>query len=157
FEIANYHTAANGDFIIVGQNFNTSKEGKKFNDVLAFHFDAKGVLKSQYGIDTKENNQYSKAAGTPQFFIEKGNDMFWFLQEIKGFTATRNKVLSYPRGGKIDLANGTVSDFTIFGGKDDYYLDPKFPYLQTTKDNTLIFFGSNKSGKEIWFMRVLLK
>jgi len=156
FEIANYHIAGNGDFIVVGQNFKPNSKGPNFSDVLAFHFDSKGILKSQYGIDTKESNVYAKASGTPQFFIEKGDNLYWFLQEINGVYASKGKVLSYPRVGKIGLAAGTVTDFKDYGGGGDYYLDPKFPYLKTTDVNKIVFFGSDKKGKEIWFLRLKL-
>jgi hypothetical protein len=156
FEIANYHIATNGDFLVAGQNFELSKIGNKYNDVLTFHFDAQGKLKAQYGIDTKESNQFSKANGTPQFYIENGNNMYWFLQEIKGVYASKGKVLSYPRVGKIDMAGGIIGNLSDYGGDGDYYLDPKFPYLQTNETNKVIFFGSDKKGKEIWFLRLKL-
>lgn len=156
FQIANYHIAGNGDFFVVGQNFNPNSKGPNFNDIVAFHFDSKGVLKSQYGLDTKESNAYAKSSGTPQFFVERGDNLYWFLQEINGVYASKGKVLSYPRVGKISLASGTVSDFKEYGGDGDYYLDPKFPYLQTNEADKLVFFGSDKKGKEIWFLRLKL-
>ena len=156
FSIANYHIAQNGDFFVVGQNFSTSKTGNKYDDVLAFHFDKDGKLKAQYGVDTKESNQFSKAAGTPQFFVEKGDKLYWFLQEIKGVYGSSNKVLSYPRSGVVGLPDASVSEFKTFGKDDNYYLDPKYPYLQSSDSDKLVFFGSDKKGKEIWFLRLKL-
>ncbi|MFH1319170.1 MAG: hypothetical protein ABII90_00755 [Bacteroidota bacterium] len=157
FEIANYKLAGNGDLFVIGQNFTPNQEkGNQYKDVLAFHFDNKGTLKAQYGVDIKESNKYAKAAGAPQEFIENsdGSGMFWLLMEFKGLTMWGGKPLTYPRIGKIDLANGTISDFSDYGVDGDYYLDPKFPYLETDKGHRIVFFGSNKSGKVIWFLRV---
>ncbi|MBU0488386.1 MAG: hypothetical protein KKA07_06420 [Bacteroidetes bacterium] len=156
FEIANYGVAVNGDFFVFGQNFSSGSEGNKYEDVLSFHFDSKGVLKSQYGVDTKESGKDAKAKGCPQFTIEKDkNNMYWCLREIKGSTSA-GKMLTYPRIGKIDTESGTIADFADFGRESGYFLDNSFPYLETDKGNTLVFFGSDKGGKTIWFLRVKL-
>lgn len=158
FQIANYKIASNGDFFVSGQNFKPSNEGPKFNDILGFHFDKKGVLKSQYSVDTKESNKFAKANGTEQFFIEnaKGDKMYWFQQEIVGVSMARGKMLAYPSIGSVNMADGNISSFTAYGGDDGYYLDPLYSFLETDKGNTVVFFGSDKKGKEIWFARVKL-
>lgn len=158
FRIANYDIASNGDFFVAGQNFDPSNEGPKFNDILGFHFDSKGVLKAQYSVDTKESNKYAKSFGTEQFFIENagGDKMYWCQLEIVGVAMAKGKLLSYPSIGHITLNDGNISPFTAYGGEEDYYLDPTFPFLETDKGNTIVFFGSDKGGKEIWFARVML-
>ncbi|PKP23240.1 MAG: hypothetical protein CVU05_00335 [Bacteroidetes bacterium HGW-Bacteroidetes-21] len=158
FHFANYYVSDNGDFFVLGQKFDEAKEGNKYKDVLTFHFDNKGVLKSQYAVDLLESNQYSKAAGCPQDLIEGNKSMYWLMMEIKGVTMWNPKPLTYPRIGKIDINTGTISDPAAFGKieKADYYLDPKFPFLQTDGGNKIVFFGSDKSGKTIWFCRVAL-
>ena len=85
--------------------------------------------------------------------------MYWLLMEIKGVATWTEKPLTYPRIGKIDLAAGTISEFQNYGaiGKKDYYLDPKFPFLETDGGNKIVFFGSDESGRQIWFCRVNLK
>jgi hypothetical protein len=157
FDIANYYLASNGDFFVVGQNFEPSKEGNKYKDVLGFQFDSKGNLKAQYGIDTKESNKYAKAAGAPQSLIESadGKYMYWLLLEVRGVTLLKGKVLTYPRIGKIDIASGKVNDFLdVRGPDDDYYLDPQFPYIENEDQNQVVFFGSDKPGRTIWFVRI---
>jgi hypothetical protein len=158
FQIANYKVASNGDFFVSGQNFKPSGDGPQFSDIVGFHFDDKGVLKSQYSLDTKESNKYAKANGAEQVFIEgaDGKKMFWFKQEIVGVSMARGKMLAYPSGGHVTLADGNISNFTAFGGDEGYYLDPLYPFLETDKGNTIVFFGSDKNGKEIWFARVTL-
>jgi len=157
FEIANYYIAGNGDFFVIGQNYSESKEGNKYNDVIGFQFDNKGVLKAQYGIDTKESNKYAKAAGAPQSLVESkdGKYMYWLLLEIRGVAMFKGKVLTYPRIGKIELATGKVADFLDVRGPDnDYYLDPKFPFIEMEDKNEIVFFGSDKPGKTIWFVKL---
>jgi len=158
FQIANYKIASNGDFFVSGQNYKPSKEGPQFNDIVGFHFDSKGKLKSQYSIDTKESNKYAKAHGTEQLFIENANHdkMYWLQGEIVGVSMARGKMLSYPSIGNITLNDGNISNFTAYGGEEDYYLDPSYPFLETDKGSTIVFFGSDKKGKEIWFARVIL-
>jgi hypothetical protein len=157
FEIANYYIGSNNDFFVIGQNFNTSKEGNKYTDVIGFQFDNQGKLKAQYGIDTKESNKYAKANGAPQA-LQQGSDgssMYWLLLEIRGVTFFKNKPLTYPRIGRIDPVNGTISDFLdVRGPDDDYYLDAKFPYLESSEGNMITFFGSDKPGRKIWFVRI---
>lgn len=158
FQIANYMIASNGDFFVSGQKFKPSKEGNQYHDIVGFHFDSKGILKSQYSVDTKESNKYSKAHGTEQFFIENADHskMYWFQNEIVGVSMARGKMLSYPSIGSVHLADGNISNFTTFGGEEGYYLDPSYPFLETDKGSTIVFFGSDRKGKEIWFARILL-
>lgn len=176
FDIMNYRVFDNGDFIVVGQNYKmvTKPKGptvtnfslssstdmetvKQYIDILAFHFDSKGILKAQYGLDVKENNEYAKDNGTPQSMITgmNPNNTYWIVQEIKAKSDFFKKILTYPRVGKIDMSAGTLSDFTSFGDKE-YFLDPKFPYLEA-EPGMLVFFGSNKSGKIIWFAKIKLE
>jgi len=158
FRIANYMIASNGDFFVSGQNFKPSNEGPQFHDIMGFHFDHNGVLMSQYSVDTEESNKYAKAHGAEQLFIESadGKKMFWFKQEIVGIATARGKVLAYPSVGSVDLDDGNISNFTTYGGEEGFYLDPLYPYHETEKGNTIVFFGSDKKGKEIWFARVKL-
>ena len=158
FQIATYKLASNGDFFVSGQNFDPSNEGPKFKDIVGFHFDDKGVLKAQYSVDTKENNKYSKGFGTEQLFIEgaEGKKMYWLQQEIVGVSMARGKMLAYPSMGAVTLEDGSISNFTAYGAEEGFYLDPTFPFLETDKGHTIVFFGSSKSGKDIWFARVKL-
>jgi len=158
FQIANYMIASNGDFFVSGQNFKNSNDGPQYHDIVGFHFDDMGVLKSQYSVDTKESNKDAKAHGTEQFFLESANGerMYWFQLEIVGVAAARGKMMAYPSVGNIHLTDNNISNFSSYGGEEGFYLDPTFPYLETDKGNSIVFFGSDKKGKEIWFARVKL-
>ncbi len=175
FGVRGYNFASNGDLIVVGQNYDKTKEGNinKFEDVLGFHFDTNGKLKAQYGLDTKEKGvavdyNYLQGVGyytvtkitsvyaSPQTIIEgSDHNLYWVLQEIKG--QANDKLLTYPRIGRINMANNSLTDLQTFGKGEGFYLDPKYPFLETDKSETLVFFGADKAGKELWFARVKLK
>ena len=163
FDIKGYAVGSSNDFFIYGQNFDTGEKGIKYRDVIGFHFDSKGILKSQYGVDTKETNATALANGAPQYFIEGSNhqDIYWILTEIDGVKEGNGLVrfLLYPRVAKINMASGTVGDFLTMGKVDKrtFYLDNKYPYLPVGEDNALVFFGSDKAGKIIWFGKLKLE
>lgn len=45
----------------------------------------------------------------------------------------------------------------MLSNAEGFYLDPKYPFLKTDKDGTIVFFGADKPGKELWFARVKLQ
>ncbi len=179
FGVRSYNFASNGDLIILGQNYNRDKDGNinKFEDVLGFHFGVDGKLKAQYGLDTKESGKIiSTSSDThygistitritttvtrnfacPQQLIEGSDgDMYWLLREIRDIR--EGKLLTYPRIGKINMKNATVTNLTTFGRGEGFYLNPNYPTLETDKGESIVFFGADKSGKELWFARVKLK
>jgi hypothetical protein len=176
FGVNSYSFASNGDLIIVGQNYDRdNKTGmiKKYEDILGFHFDTNGKLKAQYGLDTKEKGVLvdynylnsggyttvtitTKIFGCPQTMIEGSDgDVYWILREVKDIA--KGKLLTYPRIGKIKMKDNSLTDLNTFGKGEGYYLDPKYPFLETDKSETLVFFGADKAGKELWFARVKLK
>ncbi|HEY8400059.1 MAG TPA: hypothetical protein VIK89_02285 [Cytophagaceae bacterium] len=167
FDIKGYKVGSNGEFFIYGQNFSENNNGKQYKDVIGFQFDKNGVLKSQFGVDTKENNELAKLNGAPQFFEEgnSGKNMYWILTEIDGGRGedvgsahARYKFLLYPRIGKIDMNTGTINDFVTLGkvDKKTFYLDNKFPFLPVDEGASIVFFGNDKPGKFIWFAKVNL-
>lgn len=176
FSIRSYEFASNGDLIVIGQNYDKNREGgiSKFEDILGFHFDGNGKLRAQYGLDTKEKGitvEQSTSYGVgyrtvttitniyscPQTLIE-GTDgnMYWVLQEIKGM-GPEKRTLTYPRIGRINMNDASVTELKTFGKGEGYYLDPNYPYLETDNHEGVVFFGSDKGGRELWFARVILK
>lgn len=170
FDIKGYFVDSRGDFYVYGQNYNLSLKDKeiRYNDVICMHFDGKGALKAQYGLDTRENNSIAKAFGAPQYCVEgaKTKSAYWVVTEIDGMREeigmnvdANRKLLLYARIGKINAADGTISDFKDLGKvgkKNVYFLDNRFPYLPVDEGNKLVFFGSDKGGRNIWFSRVAL-
>jgi hypothetical protein len=122
-------------------------------DVLAFHFSKDGKLISQFGLDTRENNSYAKDYGAGQYFIEGANpqNLYWILLETNGMW--EGDLLQYPRIGKINIEKSEISEFTTFGN-GEFFLDDKFPYMENTDDDKIIFFGSNKMKRIIRFSRI---
>lgn len=168
FDIKGYYVGPNDEFFIYGQNFDQSDKGIKYRDVIAFHFDSKGMLKSQYGVDTKETNPTALANGAPQFMQDgsNGKDVYWILTEIDGVKETdansdhtTKRLLLYPRVAKVGVEAGTVGDFITLGKTDKktFYLDNRFPYLPVTGENAIVFFGNDKSGKVLWFGKLKLE
>lgn len=176
FSVRSYEFASNGDLIVIGQNYDKNKDGfiNKFEDVLGFHFDTNGKLRAQYGLDTKEKGitvEQSTSYGIgyrtvttltniyacPQTLIEGGDgNMYWVLQEIKGMGPNK-RTLTYPRIGRVNMADASLTDLKTFGKGEGYYLDPNYPYLKSDNNEAVVFFGSDKGGRELWFARVVLK
>ncbi len=161
FAIQKYAVAGKGDLIVVGQNFDNTSAGPDYKEILGFHFDPSGNMKALYGINPMESNNYSKLLGAQQELIESsdGKKLIWIMMEIEGIAAWNDKPLFYPSVSSIDLESGDIGNFENVGkmGKDQYYLDQKFPMLPTDHGEHLVFFGSDKKGAEIWFTRMLLK
>ncbi len=180
FGVRSYNFASNGDLIILGQNYDRNKEKgtiNKFEDVLGFHFGSDGKLRAQYGLDTKEDGKivtqstdvhYGISTTTritttitrnfacPQQLIEgKDGKMYWLLREIRDIR--EGKLLTYPRIGSIDLKTAKVTNLTTFGRGEGFYLNPNYPTLETDKGESIVFFGADRPGKELWFARVKLK
>jgi hypothetical protein len=180
FGVRSYNFASNGDLIILGQNYDRNKEKgtiNKFEDVLGFHFGPDGKLRAQYGLDTKEDGKivtqstdvhYGISTTTritttitrnfacPQQLIEgKDGKMYWLLREIRDIR--EGKLLTYPRIGSIDLKTAKVTNLTTFGRGEGFYLNPNYPTLETDKGESIVFFGADRPGKELWFARVKLK
>jgi len=151
FQKAGYASFSNGDLLVSGQNFQpNSEKGNQYKDVLAFHFDNNGMLKAQYSVDVKPAGI---SFPSPQTFTENNNGVFWSITEA---SSTGNYYASI---GKININTNKVGDFMTFGKvgkKQTYFINKKFPMLANGTDQ-VVYFGGNKSGKNIWFCRVNLK
>jgi hypothetical protein len=148
---------------------------KSYGDLLMFHFDNGGNLKSQYGIRRDKMNKYSRGIITPTdlYLGKDGSTVYWVYGEIKGFrkgftmgligytaTISKKKLLYYPTVAKVDLSKGRISDFKPLGqdekGKQLYFTNPEFPQLYVPGSH-LTFIGEDKAGKKIWFARLDLE
>ncbi len=161
FQIGGFELAPTGDILIYGQNYKPKDDGWQYTDIIVFHFDNKGKLKSQYGLDVIETNKYAQASFSESLFTPSGDNknMYWLIFEVAGIkSGNRPRQLNYARIGKINLAGGTVGDFLTLGQAkgDKYYLENSFPILPSKDGNKLTFFGSDKGGRTLWFSRVAL-
>jgi len=180
-----------GELIISGQNYTTKnvpdpndasktiKVKDDYKDLVMFHFDNEGKLKSQYGIKRDKNNKYSKAYLTPQDVALSGDGktIYWTYGELQGMrrgieiggifelagvgTLSKSKLLYYPAVARIHLEAGTIGDFVPLGadaeGKQKYYTNPEFPSLISPDGSSLTFIGESKNGKVIWLGRMSLE
>lgn len=161
FHIGGLEQAPSGDLLIYGQNYKVKDDGWDFTDILVFHFDQNGKLKSQYGLDVLETNKYAKSIFSESLFASSADNknMYWIIFEVAGVKGgNKPKALNYARIGKINLAGGTVSDFQALGQAkgDKYFLENSFPILPSKDGNKLTFFGADKGGRTLWFCRVAL-
>ena len=154
-----------GEFFVTGQSLGKGKVDGAIatvnKDILGFYYDTKGVLKAAYSFNTKEGNEYSRKFGVEMELIEdpQTGKFFWGVYEVKTYRVINGLAypLRYPRIASIDK-DGKLSDFKRIGGeKSPYYLDNGYPYLETEKGHRVVFFGSDKPGKNLWFAQVKLR
>lgn len=192
FERAMVYVTPSGELFLSGQKYtmesipdpnNPEKRidvVDSYKDLVMFHFDNTGTLKSQYGIKRDKNNKYSKAILTPQevALSADGKSIYWTYGELKGMrkgieigggllelagvsTLSKKKLLYYPAVARIDLIAGSIGDFVALGadvdGKQVYYTNPEFPSLISPDGSTLTFVGEDKKGKVVWLGRMNLK
>jgi hypothetical protein len=165
----------NGNTVLNKEGETVYTRAKVYGDLLLFHFDNTGDLKSQYGIRREKMNKYARTILTPtDLYLGKDDKtIYWVYGEIKGFrrgfsvnligynaTAVKKKLLYYPTVAKVDLTKGKISDFTPLGqdekGKQLYFTNPEFPQLYVPGSH-LTFIGEDKAGKQIWFARLDLE
>ena len=179
FETMGVNYMGNGDFMIYGTNYGSRDSlGVKSNykEAVSIHFDKDGGVKKIYAIKPYENN-YQNVPMTNTIINDKsGRYMYWMLEENAGIKSSltaqgesiksssgsysyagsfvwKYKYLLYPRIIKIDLENATMEEF--IPGNKEYFLDNKYPFVQTPDDN-FIFFGADKKGKNIWFNKLIV-
>lgn len=162
FQLGGIQELSNGDIMISGQNYKDKEDGRQFLDVMVFHFNDQGVLKAQYGLNTLESNKYAKAVFTESLFWETpdGNGAYWIIMEVAGMKTSMfggdARALNYARVGKIDLGSATVGAMEPLGQDkgERYFLENSFPILPLNEANKLVFFGTDKGGRTLWFARM---
>jgi len=172
-------------------------KGRVYKDLLMFQFGKAGEFKRYYGIENtaKPAGLLGGAGGAKSFPSEfdlyetpNGKDLFWnvfLVQDIDvdcssetstnyinntetNTTTCVNTPLYQGKFGKIDLASGSITDFTTFGGKNYFlYLDledngkgknsPHFS-INSGKQTVYVarqrkggFSGSERWGNSLWF------
>lgn len=147
FKRTGFEVASNGDYFITGQKVNKT-DGPIYGNMLCFHFDKDGKLKSHYSVATSGEAKYSYLM--KESMREINNQMYWtWLESLE-------QNLVFPSVGKIDIEKGEIQDFLRLGSdgkKQLYYLNPSFPYLDI-QGNQTVFFGNDAKGGTIWFCRL---
>jgi len=172
-------------------------KGRVYKDLLMFQFDKAGEFKRYYGVENtaKPAGLFGGAGGAKSFPSEfalyeapNGKDLFWnvFLVQDVDVDCSSETSTNYLAGtktttttcvytplyqgkfGKIDMASGSISDFTTFGGKDYYlYIDLEdngkgkdSPYFSINGGKQLVYVarqrkggmsGSERWGNSLWF------
>jgi len=178
FETMGVNYMGNGDFMLYGTNYGSKDSlGVKSNykEAVTIHFDKDGGVKKIYAIKPYENNYQNVPMTNTIINDQSGKYMYWMLEENAGIKSSlttqgsstksagsysysgsfvwKYKYLLYPRIIKIDLEKASMEEF--IPGNKDYFLDNKFPFVQTSDDN-FIFFGADKKGKNIWFNKLVV-
>lgn len=154
-----------GEFVLAGQSYGMMRNGKgqiigrEYQDLLMFHFDAKGNLISQYTM----NKRFKGAAPDSQFFefSSDGKSLYWTYFDVVGTKAVKElalvieKPLAVPKMAKINLATGSFDKYTEYGNGDNYvHYGGITNYFRYKDSNKVAYFGENKKGSSLWFARV---
>lgn len=163
FSISNFYVTPSGEYLAAGQLIDDGN----FNDLICFHFDAKGILKAQYGVNKQNTDKKSEVFRTIQnFYVTSDNNICWELLEVKGvkgyesfLDAYNNNAtfypLYYPRVAKIDMNATTVSAFKSMGdGK--YFLHRDFLPAYDSKEKSVTYFGHDEDYKKLWVGKMML-
>lgn len=169
---------------------------RSYQDLMMFQFDKTGTFKRYYGVENtaKSSGIFGGGGGKsyPSEFAlyesPDGKNLFWnvflvgdvdvdcssesstnYLAGTKTTTTTCVYTPLYQgRIGKIELASGTISDFTTFGGKEYYlYVDLEdngkgkdSPYFSINGGKQLVYVarqrkggikGNERWGNSLWF------
>jgi hypothetical protein len=150
FDVGDLSLTSSGDIIISGQK----NEGGKFGDISLFHFGNDGKLKAQYGYKLAETGKEATSQGTLHVEFENVNGkLTWIIYEMRG--VEKSRLLMYPNVATIDLTNAKISDVTTYGvsKQAEYFIDNSNPVLLIDGDKKLVFFGTDKKDKTLWFSR----
>jgi hypothetical protein len=153
-KVSDLHITKNGEIIIGGQMKNKSSE---YLNVCAFHFSQQGDLLTHYTSKLRDKNKYNKFTSTEQAFLNSATKgTYWTVFEVAGAKTSGStaRTLYYPRIALVQPEGKGITSFTDIGNRK-FYLDDKFP-VNRLNDETFIFIGSNRSGKELWFSKIKL-
>lgn len=174
FSISNFFVVPNGDYLVAGQLTSTVSMGTgnivdSYEDIVCFHFDSKGNLKSQYGLGKINNDKKSEIFSMVQdFYISAdGKHLYWEVFEVKGVKGYEGFMdayngqasfypLYYPRLGKIDLNNATVSSFKSVG-EGKYFLRRDFTSNFDAAENSITYIGHDDKFKNLWVGKMMLE
>jgi len=154
------------EIILSGQNYGLARNakgqvtGREYEDLLMFHFDAKGLLVSQYTMNKKQKGISPDIQNFE--FSSDGKTMYWSYFDnvdskvVKELDFVVDKPLGVPKMAKINLTTGAFEKYSEFG-KGEYYAHYNtLNYVKFVNTNQVNFFGEDKKGSALWFVRVNL-
>ncbi len=169
FQIQNLAVTPAGEYLVTGQ-FHDKKivnQGNdieyRYYDIVCMYFDASGNLKAQYAVDKVNDDRKSEVFQNMQnfFFSKDGKTAYWELLEVKGTKGYASFVDAYlgnttftahyfPRIAKINLADGTISNFTELGNKGKF-LVYRYNGLVLDKNKTTRYYvGHDEDYEKLW-------
>lgn len=156
----------NHELILGGQNYGMMRNqkgqivGREYEDLVMFHFDAKGNLISQYTMNKKVK---SSSATVQNFeFSSDLKTMYWVFFDyvdtrlVKELDFVVDKPLGVPKIATINLTNATFEKYSEYGSGNNFVHYNTLNYLRFTDSNQVNFLGENKKGSTLWFVRVNL-
>ncbi len=174
FSIENFFVTANEDYLIAGQlmgriSMGTGNKVDSYEDMVCFQFDKTGNLKAQYGVGKLNTDKKSEIFEMMQNFYlaADGKSVYWVILEVKGvkgyegFIDAYNGVptfyaLFFPRVGKIDLSNSSVSAIKTLGN-EKYFLRRYFTSMFDKTENSVTYFGSDDDQKNLWIGKMIMQ
>ncbi|MBS4043145.1 MAG: hypothetical protein KGZ59_04960 [Chitinophagaceae bacterium] len=169
FMFQNYVITPNNEFLITGQLYEAKIENggtsiaNKYAEVVCLHLNSNGELITQYCVDKVNDDSKSEYFRNKQNFIlsSDGNTMYWEILEVKGTKSydswidayLGNKSLTgnlFPRIGKIDLKNASLSDFENFGNDGKYLLYKYNTSIISPDKKTYYYFGHDEDYEKLW-------
>ncbi|MCZ2276414.1 MAG: hypothetical protein LC117_00590 [Bacteroidia bacterium] len=163
FSINNFYVTPAGEYLAAGQLIDDGN----FSDLVCFHFDTKGNLKAQYGVNKMNTDKKSEVFRTiNNFYVTSDNNICWELLEVKGIKGYESFMdayngeatfypLYFPRVAKIDVNATSVTAFKSMGdGK--YFLRRDFLPMYDANEKSVTYFGHDEDYKKLWVGKMMV-
>lgn len=173
-QVNSFFVTNSEEYLVAGQLTGTVKLGagnpvKSYEDIICFYFDKNGQLKTQFGTEKMNNEKKSEIFDVKQTFMASrdGKSIYWTILEVKGFKGYDGFLDAYngdptyrpkyfPRIAKIDLQNNSISNFTVLGN-EKFYISKAFAPIVDTKDNSVVFIGTDDDYKKLWLAKYVFE
>ncbi len=162
YELSCSYTDSMNNFFIGGQNYHTVTKiirkkkvsQKTYSDVFTLFFDKNKNFVTQFCVSADSPYEITKFI---QRYLrnQETQCIYQLLLEPYGTVSWYNQKLNAPHLFRIDLKNDSISEAFDFR-KNDFYLEPCFPYLYNPNIHSIVFFGSDKTGKSIHLIKCKL-
>jgi hypothetical protein len=174
FLIENFFVTKSNEFLVTGQISSTVMMGLEnketsYEDIVCFHFDKNGNLKTQYGIGKMNDDKKSMLFPMYQNFYPSpdGKSVYLELMEVKGMKGYTSFIDAYdgnttfsahyfPRITKIDLENTSLSPFKVLGN-GNYFLNEDNSSQYDEKENSILYVGMDKDYENLWVGKVIMQ
>lgn len=169
FWFETFKVTPNNEYLISGQLYDTkivnggTSIENRYAEVVCLHLTNQGELKAQYSIDKINDDSKSEVFKNKQSFTlsNDGKSMNWEILEVKGLKTYDSWIHAYngnstiranyfPRIGKINLADATISEFVDLGKKGKYLLYRNNATITNDKTKTVFYIGHDEDYENLW-------